>query len=178
MLARAAIEKAMKTWTQNTDEGKNLAEEMFTIVGDDAPQDGADVLAGDLSPLASEDGITTFAQAIFYNGNEQTPAQSGRVQRYQAKFGWDTLNWDPAESVPEWGHHTVLSERECGRGKSSTPMRITPSTAAHRREAQLASQADAVTPAAPPGVAAAHDQSTDMDERRSIGSVFQPAGTH
>ena len=45
--------------------------------------------------------MTSYAQAIFYNANRQSP-DSGRGQT-QSKIGWDTLNWDPDVRVPEWG---------------------------------------------------------------------------
>jgi hypothetical protein len=54
-------------------------------------------------PVASDSGITTFAQAIYYNSNAQEPAPEGKKLKTQAKVGWDTLNWDPNSTTPEWG---------------------------------------------------------------------------
>ena len=54
-----------------------------------------------LYPSPTDTGLTTYAQAIFYNANRQQPG-TGRGQ-LQARVGWDTLNWDPAIDVPEWG---------------------------------------------------------------------------
>jgi hypothetical protein len=62
-------------------------------------------------PVASKRGITTFAQAIFYNGNEQKPADFGAKSQTQAKLGWDTLNWSPTATVPEWGAPAAVSDK-------------------------------------------------------------------
>jgi len=60
-------------------------------------------------PVALRNGMTTFAQAIFYNSNEQQPLARGAKSSTQAKLGWDTLNWDPAVTVPEWGAPPAIS---------------------------------------------------------------------
>ena len=53
--------------------------------------------------------MTTFAQAIYYNSNEQKPGEKGKNGTTQAKLGWDTLNWDPTTTVPEWGNELTKS---------------------------------------------------------------------
>jgi hypothetical protein len=54
-------------------------------------------------PVASNFGVTTFAQAIFYNSNEQQAPEGNMPSTVQPKVAWDTLNWAPTASPPEWG---------------------------------------------------------------------------
>ena len=75
----------------------------------DESQNRAAVFARAL-PERSKYGTTTFAQAVFYNANEQKPDAKGAVTPTQAKVGWDTLNWDPSTSVPEWGNKIANSD--------------------------------------------------------------------
>ncbi len=94
--------KGLENWTKDTKEGKREAEQLYTVVS---------MTNRELEPLFSpvlfsnptEGGITTFAQAIFYNGNKQTPAKADEKLKFQADLGWDTLNWTPGAKVPEWG---------------------------------------------------------------------------
>jgi hypothetical protein len=94
--------KGLENWTKDTRDGKREAEELFTVVS---------ITQRKLEPLFSpvlykdpaEIGFTTFAQAIFYNGNKQSPAKADEKLKVQADLGWDTLNWTPGASVPEWG---------------------------------------------------------------------------
>ncbi|MFK7821295.1 MAG: pilus assembly protein TadG-related protein [Planctomycetaceae bacterium] len=92
--------KGREKWTGTSKSSKLEAEKLFTVVGV-AHRDYQPLFSEVLYPAPSDTGLTTYAQAIFYNANRQRPA-SGRG-RTQAKIGWDTLNWDPAISVPEWG---------------------------------------------------------------------------
>jgi hypothetical protein len=92
--------KGNEPWTKDTSAGKRQAEQMFTVVGA-VHRQITPLFSPVIYPVASDDGITTFAQAIFYNANDQQPVPAGGQQ--QAKIGWDTLNWDPAATIPEWG---------------------------------------------------------------------------
>ena len=94
--------KGHELWTQATDAGKQDAERRFTVIGL-THREIEPLFSPVIYPVANRDGITTFAQAIFYNGNEQSPAAIGAKSKSQAKLGWDTLNWDPATNTPEWG---------------------------------------------------------------------------
>lgn len=94
--------KGHEVWTLSTDAGKQQAEQMFTVIGI-THCEIEPLFSPVIYPVASKDGCTTFAQAIFYNGNQQSPAPIGGKQTLQAKLGWDTLNWDPATATPEWG---------------------------------------------------------------------------
>lgn len=92
--------KGREPWTGRSETGKRKAEELFTLIGV-VHRDYQPLFSERLYPAPSDTGMTAYAQAIFYNANRQQPS-SGRGQR-QAKLGWDTLNWDPSISVPEWG---------------------------------------------------------------------------
>lgn len=94
--------KGHEEWTQSTKKGKQKAEKMFTIVGM-THREIEPLFSPVIYPVASKQGMTTFAQAIFYNANEQKPAKVDATDKVQAKLGWDTLNWDTASSPPEWG---------------------------------------------------------------------------
>ena len=91
--------KGSELWTNSSDEGKAKAEDYFTLIGF-AHRDFKPLFSTVVYPSSSSKGITTYAQAIFYNGNEQRSPEGGS---YQTKIGWDTLNWDPNSQIPEWG---------------------------------------------------------------------------
>lgn len=93
-------QKGREKWTGDDAASKQAAEKLFTLIGV-AHRDYEPLFSEILYPSPSQTGMTAYAQAIFYNGNQQRP-NSGRGQS-QAKLGWDTLNWDPAVNVPEWG---------------------------------------------------------------------------
>jgi TolA-binding protein len=101
-------QKGHETWTQNSAAGKKLAEELFTVVAM-TRRDIEPLFSPVIYPVATRNGMTTFAQAIFYNSNEQQPLARGAKSSTQAKLGWDTLNWDPAATVPEWGAPAATS---------------------------------------------------------------------
>ena len=90
--------KGLEPWTTETAEGKQQAEELFTLIGF-AHRDFKPLFSTVVYPASSSKGMTTYAQAIFYNGNENSAA--GSAER-QSTFGWDTLNWDPASEAREW----------------------------------------------------------------------------
>ena len=94
--------KGHEKWTESSVAGKNLAEQKFTLIGM-AHREIEPLFSPVIYPGATKHGMTTFAQAIFYNANEQKPAKIDAKEKTQAKLGWDTLNWDPASSPPEWG---------------------------------------------------------------------------
>lgn len=91
--------KGSEPWTNSSDAGKAKAEEYFTLIGF-AHRTFEPLFSTVVYPSASDKGITAYAQAIFYNGNQQQTPVGGD---YQTKIGWDTLNWDPQSQVPEWG---------------------------------------------------------------------------
>ncbi len=104
--------KGSENWTKDTTEGKQEAEKLFTVISV-THRELEPLFSPVLYPVASENGITTFAQAIFYNGNKQSPAKADAKLEYQADLGWDTLNWTTAPaspSVPEWGTKPYESE--------------------------------------------------------------------
>ena len=92
--------KGHEKWTGADSASKREAEKLFTLIGV-AHRDYQPLFSKVLYPAPSESGMTSYAQAIFYNANRQQPG-SGRGQT-QEKIGWDTLNWDPSVAVPEWG---------------------------------------------------------------------------
>jgi hypothetical protein len=94
--------KGLENWTKDTRDGKREAEQMFTVVSM-TNREFEPLFSPKVYPVASDDGITTFAQAIFYNGNKQSPAKPDEKLKVQADLGWDTLNWTPGANVPEWG---------------------------------------------------------------------------
>jgi hypothetical protein len=100
--------KGVEIWTKDTKQGKEMAEKMFTIVGM-THREIEPFFSPIVFPVASRGGMTTFAQAIYYNSNEQKPATNGKAGKTQQKLGWDTLNWDPSTTVPEWGTKLTTS---------------------------------------------------------------------
>ena len=118
------VAKGQEVWTKNTEEGKQMAEKMFTVIGM-THRDLKPLFSPVIYPVASRFGVTTFAQAVFYNANEQKPpSPNAKNSKVQPKVAWDTLNWAPTASPPEWGATppTVRLNR-FGPGKSSLPMR-------------------------------------------------------
>ncbi len=91
-------QKGLEPWTKDTADGKQQAEGLFTLIGF-AHRDFKPLFSTVVYPAASSKGMTTYAQAIFYNGNQNVASES--AQR-QSTFGWDTLNWDPASEAREW----------------------------------------------------------------------------
>lgn len=96
-------QKGNEPWTKSTNAGKEQAEKLFTVIGL-THRDLKPLFSPVIYPSGDKHGATTFAQAIFYNSNPQQPAAPDAKSPTQAKVGWDTLNWDPAGSAPEWGH--------------------------------------------------------------------------
>jgi TolA-binding protein len=96
------VQKGFERWTKDTDAGKEMAEDMLTIVAV-THRDLKPLFSPAIYPAASKNGVTTFAQAMYYNSNEQTPGEQGKASTSQAKVGWDTLNWNHEKPVPEWG---------------------------------------------------------------------------
>ena len=92
--------KGHEKWTDADSASKREAEKLFTLIGV-AHRDYKPLFSEVLYPAPAKNGMTAYAQAIFYNANRQQPG-TGRG-RTQEKIGWDTLNWDESVSVPEWG---------------------------------------------------------------------------
>jgi hypothetical protein len=97
------IAKGQEVWTKDTEEGKKMAEEMFTVLGM-THRTLQPKFSPVIYPTASRFGVTTFAQAVYYNANEQKPPEpNAKKSMIQPKVAWDTLNWAPTASPPEWG---------------------------------------------------------------------------
>ncbi len=62
-------------------------------------------------PTGNDRGQTVYAQAIFYNANEQK-SPSGVPGTTQPNVGWDTLNWLPPVAAPEWGAEPSVAEKK------------------------------------------------------------------
>jgi TolA-binding protein len=103
------IQKGYEVWTKGDKKGKEMAEKMITVVGM-TQRDITPFFSKVLFPVANKHGMTTFAQALYYNSNEQKPGTLGKPGKTQANLGWDTLNWDPKTTVPEWGTELTKSK--------------------------------------------------------------------
>jgi hypothetical protein len=101
--------KGFESWTSTTPKAKNEAEEMFTVVSL-THRKIEPLFSPVIYPNGSKNGTSTFAQAVFYNANEQNPGVTRQpVLPTQLKIGWDTLNWDPSGSTPEWGNKLAVA---------------------------------------------------------------------
>ncbi len=97
------VAKGQEVWTKDTEEGKQMAEKMFTVIGM-TQRELKPLFSPVIYPIASRFGVTTFAQAVYYNANEQKPpSPNDKNSKVQPKVAWDTLNWAPTASPPEWG---------------------------------------------------------------------------
>jgi hypothetical protein len=96
------VQKGHEEWTKDTEAAKNMAEDMLSVVAM-THREIEPHFSPVIYPVATKSGMTTFAQAIYYNGNEQTPNEKDKKATTQAKVGWDTLNWDHSKPIPEWG---------------------------------------------------------------------------
>jgi hypothetical protein len=103
------VPKGYEEWTKDTKAGKEMAEDMLTVVAM-THRELKPLFSPVIYPVASKNGITTFAQAIFYNSNEQAPNPQTGKSTTQAKVGWDTLNWEHTKPVPEWGTELTRSK--------------------------------------------------------------------
>lgn len=105
-------QKGLENWTRATDADKSRAEEMFTMVGF-AHRDYASLFSPRVFPSGNQRGITTFAQSLFYNANEQRPVSTGgKPGSTQPNVGWDTLNWAPPVAAPEWASKPTVAEKQ------------------------------------------------------------------
>ena len=115
--------KGHENWTGDSPVAQREAEQRFTLVGI-AHRDYRPLFSHVLYPPATQTGLTSYAQAIFYNANPQQPG-SGRGP-IQDSIGWDTLNWDPSARPPEWASPaTQAAPRwpwEAFDGRSSQPV--------------------------------------------------------
>ena len=92
--------KGRENWTGTDSASRRKAESLFTLVGV-AHREYKPLFSRILYPSPAEDGMTAYAQSIFYNANRQDPGSESSTR--QAKIGWDTLNWDPKVNIPQWG---------------------------------------------------------------------------
>jgi Putative Flp pilus-assembly TadE/G-like len=104
------VRKGEEVWTKESADGKKMAEEMFTIVAM-THREIKPFFSPIIFPVASRNGMTTFAQAIYYNSNPEQPAPKEK-SLIQPKVGWDTLNWAPDSSPPEWGAPATVAADE------------------------------------------------------------------
>lgn len=115
------IAKGTEVWTKDTEEGKQMAEEMFTVIGM-TQREFKPLFSPVIYPVASRlDGITTFAQAVFYNANEQVPPTDDAKTTVQPKIAWDTLNWLPTAKPPEWGAKATVAPKSIWPWEIFTP---------------------------------------------------------
>ncbi len=92
--------KGSESWTGSDSAGRNTAEDLFTLVAA-SHREYEPLFSTIVYPQPQTQGLVTFAQAIVYNANPQSPS-SGSANA-QAQVGWDTLNWDAKQAVNEWG---------------------------------------------------------------------------
>ena len=92
--------KGREPWTTDSPQ----AEQLFTVMGFTTHH--VDALFSPAIYSSAGHDQAVYAQAMFYNANPQQPGNSGPTQ---PRVGWDTLNWNPPVSVPEYG--TVPTER-------------------------------------------------------------------
>ncbi|HEX4412727.1 MAG TPA: Tad domain-containing protein [Lacipirellulaceae bacterium] len=104
-------QKGREPWTLSTNAGKQQAEKLFTVIGL-THRDLKPLFSPVIYPSGDKHGATTFAQAVFYNANDQKPDAVNAKSPTQAKVGWDTLNWDPSGSAPEWGHRQAVAAED------------------------------------------------------------------
>lgn len=103
-------EKGREPWTRATDADKDRAEKLFTVVGF-AHHEFQTLFSPQVFRSGGERGMTTFAQAVLYNANDQVPP-SGSAGQTQPNVGWDTLNWTPTVAAPEWGSKPSVAEKK------------------------------------------------------------------
>lgn len=101
------IRKGDEVWTKDSTDGKRMAEDMFTLVAM-THREIDPFFSPVIYPVASKHGMTTFAQAIYYNSNPQQPAPVAK-SKVQPIVGWDTLNWHPDAKPPEWGAKATVA---------------------------------------------------------------------
>lgn len=96
--------KGYEPWTTDA----KAAEKMFTVsaIAQRVP------LQAHFGPVIYSDnntkGTITLASAMFYNANDRNVPKGGpQTSAEQRNTGWDTLNWLPPVTAPEWGDHTV-----------------------------------------------------------------------
>lgn len=104
--------KGREPWTRSDVAGKEEAESLFTVVGL-GHRELEPLFSPTVFALPHDRGLTTYAQAILYNANPQSPTVAtgaGGPSNTQAKIGWDTLNWDPSFPTPSWGSEPSMGE--------------------------------------------------------------------
>ena len=104
--------KGQETWTRSDTTGKEEAEDLFTVIGL-GHRELQPLFSSTVFVLPHDRGLTTYAQAILYNANPQSPivaTSANRAGNVQAKIGWDTLNWDSAFPTPSWGSEPSTGE--------------------------------------------------------------------
>ena len=106
------LRKGQETWTGSDTAGKEEAEELFTVIGL-GYRELQPLFSPTVFALPHDRGLTTYAQAILYNANSQSPTVptgANGPSNFQEKIGWDTLNWDPAFPTPSWGSEPTMGE--------------------------------------------------------------------
>jgi hypothetical protein len=89
-------EKGDERWT--TADGSREAEKMFTTMG--FTQRAVDPLFSPSVFGTSKYQQFCLAQAIFYNANLKNNRGGDTTQPL---LGWDTLNWEPGQDIPDYG---------------------------------------------------------------------------
>ncbi|MCE9603762.1 MAG: hypothetical protein K8U03_02545 [Planctomycetia bacterium] len=80
--------KGRENWTTDG----TAAERLFTLVAFAHRKPPAPIGAA-IFGSGPTDGLTTYAQSIYYNGNDQRPDGWSKSSTFQPTVGWDTLNW-------------------------------------------------------------------------------------
>ncbi len=119
MQASTAAEKGNESWT---DADPRQAEQMFTLTGYAVRQDAPPRLLGKIFPAPAGEGRLSQAQAMVYNANGRE-LNAGGGEELQPNTGWDTLNWAPPVTAPEWAHRQPIAAAAvpaaCCLGRSS-----------------------------------------------------------
>lgn len=100
-------EKGSETWTRA--DGSKKADDLFCLIGL-AHRDAPRLASSGIFKPQNTNGVVAYAQAMVYNGNPQHGPGGGG---WQARIGWDTLNWtsvvpelpDAAEEVDPKAYH-------------------------------------------------------------------------
>ncbi|MGE3819309.1 MAG: hypothetical protein AB7I30_07725, partial [Isosphaeraceae bacterium] len=101
-LEQLEVRKWETEWARTSDK----ADELFAVVAA-TRRPMAPPFVGEVFRSSANPGPRAMAQALLYNANATSPSPS---VFYQARFGWDTLNWDQdrLQYVPEHPFSALL----------------------------------------------------------------------
>jgi hypothetical protein len=116
MIDSKAEEKGRERWTTDA----VYAEQKFTVVAFAHRKPPAPIGTA-IFGNGPTDGITAYAQAVFYNGNDQAADGWDKKSTFQPTVGWDTLNWQSPSSA---GRAYEFIEGDDSDGVSLLPPRF------------------------------------------------------